>query len=88
MMDRHTRFAVVEPLTNETSRACAEAFVRRWVATFGPPVKLLSDRGEAFVDGVMRLACALLGLMQISTSAYSPTTNGMMERFNRTLLEH
>ncbi len=52
---------------------------------FGVPEKLLSDRGTNLLSFLMRDVCQLLGITKINTTAYHPQTNGMVERFNRTL---
>jgi len=49
-----------------------------------PPVKLLSDRAPVLVEGVIKWASITLSIIQILTSAYCPSTNGMVERFNQT----
>mmetsp|Transcript_16820 Transcript_16820/g.43284 ORF Transcript_16820/g.43284 Transcript_16820/m.43284 type:complete len:182 (-) Transcript_16820:1038-1583(-) len=57
MVDRLSRFVAAVPMKHETAESCAEAFIVGWIATFGPPVKLLSDRGPNFVKAVMRWTC-------------------------------
>jgi len=41
------------PMKNENSESCAETFVKGWVSIFGPPLKLLSYRGDAFLQALM-----------------------------------
>jgi len=62
MVDRLSRFVAAVPTKAETAESCAEAFIVRWIATFGPPVKLLSDRGQNFLKEVMRWKCLLMGV--------------------------
>jgi transposase InsO family protein len=57
----------------------------RWIAGFGPPVRLLSDRGKVFVLEVVQNLCARVGTKKSFTSPYAPQTYGMVERFNGTL---
>jgi len=86
IVDRFSRFVVAVPMKNEAARTCAEAFVSGWVSIFGPPVKLLSDRAPVFVNGVLKWTSITLGIAQIFTSAYCPSTNRMVERLNQTAL--
>ena len=51
----------------------------------GVPKKLLSDRETNLLSFLMQDVCHLLGIQKINTTAYHPQTNGMVERFNRTL---
>jgi transposase InsO family protein len=69
----------------ETAAAIAEDLFDRWISIFGPPVRLLSDRGKVFVSKVMQNLCARVGTNKIFTSPYALQTDGMVKRFNATL---
>ena len=45
----------------------------------------MSDRGRAFLSGLMQEVELLLGFKKVNTMAYHPQTDGLVERFNRTL---
>lgn len=47
--------------------------------------KLLSDKGKQFTSEMFKELIKLLGINQIFTTAYHPSTNGNVERFNATL---
>ena len=49
------------------------------------PAEILSDRGAAFLSGLMKEVENLLGFHKVNTTAYHPQTDGLVERFNRTL---
>ena len=49
------------------------------------PAQLLSDRGNAFFSLILREVCEVLGVKKLNTIAYHPQTDGLVERFNRTL---
>jgi transposase InsO family protein len=57
----------------------------RWFAVFGHPERLLTDLGKPLVSDSMKSLCTRAGMNKIFTSAYHPETNGMIERFHRTL---
>ena len=52
----------------------------------GVPSEILSDRGRSFLSGLMKELEALLGFHKVNTSAYHPQTDGLVERYNRTLI--
>ena len=56
------------------------------VTRHGVPNELLSDRGANFLSGLMQEVYSLLGIRKASTTAYHPRTDGLVERFNRTLI--
>ena len=51
----------------------------------GIPAILQSDNGGEFVSTIIRNLMPKLGIKLINGSPYSPTTQGQVERFNRTL---
>lgn len=52
---------------------------------FGTPLRLLSDRGPAFESLLFIDICRILGIEKIRTTSYEPRTNGLIERFHRTM---
>ena len=52
---------------------------------FGLPKEILSDRGINFTSILAKEVFARLGVSHIKASPYHPETNGMLERFHRTL---
>jgi hypothetical protein len=87
MVDRTTRWAEAVPVPGTSVRDCAEAFFRGWISRFGVPDQLTSDRGAQFTSEVWSSLCTRLGIQHLSTSAYHPQSNGLVERFHRQLKE-
>jgi transposase InsO family protein len=85
MIDRSTRWVEMVPLAATSTADCAAAMVREWVARFGVPVAVTSDRGAQFTSILWATFCGLLGIQHHPTSAYHPQANGMVERFHRQL---
>lgn len=52
---------------------------------YGPPDQLLSDRGAEFESQLFAQLTSWLGIDKVRTTAYKPSTNGVVERFHRTL---
>ena len=48
--------------------------------------EILSDRGRAFLSGLLEELQKLLGYHNINTMAYHPQTDGLVEKYNWTLI--
>lgn len=57
-----------------------------WAGHFGTPRMLVSDRGSHFTDVVLGKLTKQLQVKHHFTSAYSPKSNGVIERANRDVL--
>ena len=69
-----------------TADVVARTFFEGWVASgYGIPNVLLTDNGSQFLAKFFQNFCKILGIKQVFTSAYRPSTNGQTERFNRTV---
>jgi transposase InsO family protein len=78
------RFVSVPNITTET---LARAFVLGLVAVYGIPLLLLTDNGAQFISKFFQTVCWLLGVKQLFTTTYYPSTNGQVKRFNQTVLK-
>jgi hypothetical protein len=85
MLDRATRWPEVVPLKDITAQSCADAFVDTWVARYGVPNTVTSDRGTQFSGSTWQCLCKALNMEHITTTAYHPQSNGLVERFHRQL---
>ena len=52
----------------------------------GIPEELLSERGANFLSTLIQEVCQLLGVKKINTSGCHPQTDGLVEKFNSTLI--
>ena len=87
IIDRATRWPEVLPLQNMTARECADVFITGWVARYGVPQTLTTDRGTQFTSELWKSMCKTLGVHHVTTTAYHPQSNGMIERFHRQMKE-
>jgi len=85
-MDYLTKWPEVFPVANQTAETIAQALVEV-ITRHGVPAKLLSDRGANFLSEILQEVYELLGIKKINTSAYHPQSDGLVERFNRTLTD-
>ncbi|KAG6921236.1 hypothetical protein G0U57_009227, partial [Chelydra serpentina] len=81
-----THFPEAVPLRSITARTIAGELVKIF-ARVGLPREILTDQGTNFTSGLLQQVCGLLGVKQLRTSVYHPQTDGLVERFNRTLKE-
>ena len=84
-VDRFTRWPEAIPLTDITAPTVAHAFVYGWIARFGVPSTITTDRGSQFESALWQQLMRLLGSSRIRTTAYHPAANGLVERFHRQL---
>jgi transposase InsO family protein len=81
VIDRSMRSAEAIPLAN-IAADCADALISGWIARFGVPSQLTSDRGVQFVSAVWTMLMRRLGIQHKMTAAYHLHSNGSLERFH------
>ena len=72
-------------VADQTAATIARLLVKEIVSRHGVPSEILSDRGRAFLSGLMQEVETLLGFRKVNTTAYHPQTDGLVERYNKTL---
>jgi hypothetical protein len=85
MVDRTTRWLEAVPLKNMSASLCEETFLSSWVAHFGVPETLTTDRGTQFSSAAWAAFCGKLGTRHVMTTAYHPQANSLVERTHRQL---
>ena len=85
IIDRFTRWPEAIPLPNALASTCATALLHHWVARFGVPEDIVSDRGRQFTSNLWAELNKMLGIEAKTTTAYHPQANGMVERLHRQL---
>ena len=83
--DYFTKWVIAEPLQDKTAMGVADVFYTKWIALFGCPLVLHSDRGGEFRAEVISHLCDVLRVTKTYTSPYRPQSDGMCERSMRTL---
>ncbi|XP_045123568.1 protein NYNRIN-like [Portunus trituberculatus] len=74
-------------LPNHEAVTVAEVLVEQFFTRFGVPGELHSDQGREFESEVFGECCQLMGLRKTRTTPLRPQSDGMVERFNRTLAQ-
>ena len=88
IIDRNTRWPEAIPLRGITTPECVHALITGWIARFGVPGDISSDRGSHSTSSLWSEIAARLGVKfhrYHHTSAYHPQANGMIELFHQTL---
>lgn len=85
VVDRFSRWAEAIPMPEASASTCAQALLQHWVARFGVPLHITSDRGRQFTSTLWAALAKVLGCKIWQTTAYHPQSNGMVERFHRQL---
>jgi hypothetical protein len=80
-----TKNAFAVPLKSKTAEDTAEA-LWFYISIYGPPKTLISDQGTEFLNSTIRQLTMTCGIDHKITSPYHPNTNGLVERFNQTLI--
>ena len=83
--DYFSKWSKAVPMSNQEAHRVAELLVKEVVCRFGVPLLIHSDQGRNFESAVFTEMCQLLGIQKTRTTAYHPQSDGMVERFNRTL---
>ncbi|KAG6928412.1 hypothetical protein G0U57_008138, partial [Chelydra serpentina] len=84
VLDYATRYPEAVPLRNTASKTIAKELVQIF-ARVGLPKEILTDQGTPFMSKLVKDLCSLLHVQALRTSVYHPQTDGLVERFNRTL---
>ena len=85
IVDRLTRWPEANPITDATATTCARALAQNWIARFGVPSDMTSDRGKQFTSQIWTELSKIFGTQLHYTTAYHPQANGLVERFHRQL---
>ncbi|GBN21598.1 Transposon Tf2-11 polyprotein [Araneus ventricosus] len=84
-IDRFSNWMEAIPLDNISADTVARAFYSNWIARFGTPHKLITDRGTQFRSETLQTLSKICGIKLQHTTAYQPACNGKVERFHRPL---
>ena len=84
--DHFSRYAQAIPTRNQKATTTAKVLFENFFLHYGFPAVLHSDKGANFESKVIRKPCEIAGVKKSRTTPYHPMVNGMVERYNKTLL--
>ncbi|XP_039969030.1 uncharacterized protein LOC120780861 [Bactrocera tryoni] len=68
-----------------TAETVAHAFYTQWICQFGTPLTITTDQGLQFESALFTSLSRMLGIHRIRTTPYHTQSNGLVERWHRTL---
>ena len=86
--DAFTKFAEFTTIDTKTPENTAKAFFETWVARYGVPAVLISDRGTEWRASLFRELGKLLRIDHRMTSPYYPQSNAKSEVINKTVISY
>jgi Integrase zinc binding domain/Integrase core domain len=85
--DYLTKWPEAKATKEATAETVVEFLYKEIICRHGCPTTILSDRGTHFRNKVVNGLCEKFTIKHKLSSPYHPQTNGLVERFNRTLCE-
>ncbi|KAE9013400.1 hypothetical protein PR001_g15422 [Phytophthora rubi] len=85
-VDYFTRWVEAFPVTVLDTLTFVQIMVDEVLSRHGVPERLLNDRGPNFISSLAQSFYQTLGIKKVFGAAYHPQTQGLVERFNGTLL--
>lgn len=80
-----TKFVEAYALDSKDATTVANAFVEGFVLRYGIPKEIATDRGTEFLNTVLKEVCRLLGISQLTSTAYHHETIGSLENSHKNL---
>lgn len=85
IIDRFSRWPEAIPIPDQTAETVARALIENWFSRFGVPKKITTDQGRQFESALFNNLSSTIGCKHLRTTAYHPQSNGIIERWHRTL---
>ena len=79
------RYALVVVTKDQTAKTVTKVFYKHFLAVFGVPAKLLSDRGANFTSALVEELCATFGIQKCRSTASHAQCSGQVECFHQML---
>ena len=87
-IDHYSKWLACVPMKDKSAKSVSMAFEHR-ILPFIPtvPGKLLSDNGAEFTSAVFEEVLQRFSIQHVYSTPYKPSSNGAVERANRTVIE-
>ena len=85
IIDEFTRFTVANALKDKSALSVAQG-MKHFCETFSYPEEVISDNGSEFMNRTFKELMTLTGTKHEGIIAYRPSSNGLVERVNGSIL--
>jgi transposase InsO family protein len=85
IVDYFSKFPVLVSLKRVDAETIAKKVFKYWIAVFGAPSIIHTDRGTCFESELFKEQCAIFGIKKTKTSPFYPQSDGLVERLFRTV---
>lgn len=85
--DYFTKWKEAYAVPNHTAQTVADKLVIEVFTKLGCPEQIHTDQGPEFQSNLFKLVCEKFGIEKTRTNPYRPQSDGLVERFNRTLIQ-
>lgn len=86
-MDYFTKWPEARPVKEANAKETAKFIYEEIICRHGSPQRILTDRGSHFNNQLIRELMEKFKIKHGLSTSYHPQTNGLVERFNKTLCE-
>ncbi|XP_015109332.1 uncharacterized protein LOC107036105 [Diachasma alloeum] len=88
IQDNFSKHCTAVPLKDIKAHTIAHALATKYVALYGCPKIILSDKGTSFLSKLFNQLGKVLRFHHITTSGYRPQSNGALERSHHVLAKY
>lgn len=85
LTDYFTRWTECYAMPNQEAATVTKIFVEQFVCRFGIPYQIHTDQGRQFESRLFQEMCSMLQIDKTRTTSFHPQSDGLVERFNRTV---
>jgi hypothetical protein len=85
IVDYFSKYAMAIALPNKECKTISDALWSHWIMLFGVPLEIQSDQGTEFTGDYLKRITDRLQIDHNISAPFKPSSQGLVERFNRTL---
>ena len=83
--DYFSKWKEAYPAPNHTAQTVADLLLTQFICRVGYPLVIHTDQGREFESHLFSYLCEKLEVQKTRTAPYRPQSDGLVERYNRTL---
>ena len=84
--DYFSKWTEAFPIIDMEAKTVAKVLIDEFICRFGTPEQIHTDEGRNFESELFQELCSILSIQKTRTTPYHSQSDGMIERFNRNLL--